>query len=244
MVQNMNILIADITNKCNLRCNHCYYYREDYPKNELSNEEWIEIFEKEKPDLIVFLGGEPMLRFPLINFLSSYSKINIINTNGLFTLPMNNGFQFIISIDGTEKFHNAIRGEGTYEIIKRNIRKDCIIAMTITEQNKSCIKEFYNEWKDKVKGIRFNFYSPYSENDHQTVTNKNEIIEELKDIDTLNPYEELEAWKEENIEETRRQCVKKNGNIKRLSCMGNSKICNNKFCSANYCYLPKIIKVI
>ena len=116
--------------------------------------------------------------------------------------------------------------------------------MTITEQNKECIKEFYNEWRNQVKSIRFNFYSPYYENDYQKVTNKNEILEELKEMDTLNPYKELEAWKEENMVETRKKCAEKQNKIKRLDCMGKSKICSNNLCSANYCYLPKIVKVI
>ena len=149
--------------------------------------------------------------------------------------------QFIVSIDGTKFQHEFIRGLGTYERIKKNINEDCIIVMTITEQNKLCIKDFYAEWIDKVKGIRFNFYSSYSENDRQQILDRDKVIEDLEGMDILNPFEELQAWRSINIEETRKNCAEKQGLIKRLDCMGNPKICNNKLCSANYCTLPKLM---
>jgi len=240
------ILIADITNRCNLRCTTCYYYREKYPINELIDEQWLKIFTEAKDNgslIASYVGGEPMLRYLLLKKLTQIMPINFIVTNGL--LPLNGmNAQFIVSVDGTKKYHDAIRGRGTYEKIQKNITEDCIIAMTITEQNKVCIKDFYNEWKTKVKGIRFGFYSPFSLKDRQAVSNKNEIIEELKCMDILNSENELEMWKEENIQKVRDNCPTRTGNVSRLDCLGKRKACINKLCSANYCVLYSSLKVV
>lgn len=235
----MKTLTVDITNRCNLRCKHCYYYKEDYPKKELGDDDWFSLFVERNPELAVFVGGEPMLRKWLLKDLSSLVSRMVVVTNGLFPLDLQNT-QFIVSIDGTKKYHDEDRGIGTYDKIKKNITKDCIVAMTINEKNKICIKDFYNEWKDQVKGVRFVFYSPDKVDDPMRVTSKNEIIEQIKTMNTLNPPEELELWKEENMEESRKKCAEKTGAAIRLDCLGKEKKCNNPYCSATYCLLGEV----
>ena len=83
----------DITNRCNLRCRHCYFYAHDYEeKPELSDHEWIEKLESLKDTDFPFyqcswIGGEPLLRKDLIERGMKYFKSNVIATNGTIELP-------------------------------------------------------------------------------------------------------------------------------------------------------------
>ena len=56
----------DVTNRCNLRCTHCYFFKQPH-QDELSTGEWLNKFEKLKQEGFPFLicgwiGGEPLLR--------------------------------------------------------------------------------------------------------------------------------------------------------------------------------------
>lgn len=61
---------ADITNRCNLKCKHCYWWKNWEPSNELSPEQWRTVirerFKKEKLYQIALTGGEPLLRPEII----------------------------------------------------------------------------------------------------------------------------------------------------------------------------------
>jgi MoaA/NifB/PqqE/SkfB family radical SAM enzyme len=57
---------ADVTNSCNLRCKHCYWWPNRKPQRELSPDEWRVIagenFVKKGVMSISRTGGEPLLR--------------------------------------------------------------------------------------------------------------------------------------------------------------------------------------
>jgi MoaA/NifB/PqqE/SkfB family radical SAM enzyme len=125
-----------ITEKCNLRCTHCY--QEDYSSvGEMSFEELSFVADKliqalskwNKKGKIAITGGEPFLKsalFPLLEYLNKSREIaNLyILTNGtLIDEQICEEIQSIkkvtriqISLDGASpKTHNAIRGKGTFE---------------------------------------------------------------------------------------------------------------------------------
>ncbi len=105
----------DLTSVCNLDCRHCYL--EKRSDRDLSDSQWIERIEslkREHPLLLhaVWFGGEPLLRRKLLVELLSRFRYNSVFSNGLLPLsglPENCAVQ--ISIDGTEKIHDFIRGE-------------------------------------------------------------------------------------------------------------------------------------
>ena len=83
----------DVTNRCNLRCEHCYFFAEDHDnEKELSIERWIDKLEEMKAAghpmiLCTWVGGEPMMRKQLIEVGRHYFKNNTIVTNGTVDLP-------------------------------------------------------------------------------------------------------------------------------------------------------------
>ena len=84
-------LIASITSRCNLHCAGCYSRcnhatNDSEPVDQLTGEEWSEIFD-EADDLgvsfILLAGGEPMLRYDVIEAASKRTDILFpIFTNG------------------------------------------------------------------------------------------------------------------------------------------------------------------
>ena len=132
-----------LTNRCNLRCAHCY--QEDYTgDSEMGLEELksvadklIQALEKWKREgRIALTGGEPLLKkelFPLIEYLEKsehVSKVGIL-TNGIFVNPetvsnlqkMSKLHYVQISLEGsTAESHDTIRGEGSFEKTMKGIR--------------------------------------------------------------------------------------------------------------------------
>ena len=132
-----------ITNRCNLRCAHCY--QEDYSdSNELDldglkriADEIIKTLAKwgKKGDIAI-TGGEPLVKeeaFPLINYLESSDDIASIDILSNGTLINESIAEHIldlkkvrcvqISLDGASAGSNdAIRGKGTFEKALAGVR--------------------------------------------------------------------------------------------------------------------------
>lgn len=160
----------DVTYRCNLRCRHCYFMKQDYWA-ELSTGEWMVRFEELKENGFPFMicgwiGGEPLLRKDVIDKGRHYFKSNVIFTNGTIDLPSWRDVAFSVSIHGTERSYYEMTGAepGTYQRIKKNIDRadlDVVIAFCVTRFNYHCIEEMLEEWsRTSVKGIVFEFYTP------------------------------------------------------------------------------------
>lgn len=136
-MHNLNLL-WDITNKCNLRCIHCY--NANAPIKCSSGFDMIEPTEiiKQISNLgfthIHLLGGEPLLYKKLPNLINAAIENNIdisINTNGLLLTDSVCEFllkskisQIVISLDGASSNDNDfIRGKGVFEKVTKNIRR-------------------------------------------------------------------------------------------------------------------------
>lgn len=132
--KNMNITI-DVTTKCNLRCKHC---RTNEIVHELSLDE-IKIIVKKckdfKPRGVFISGGEPLTRNDIADVIKETKKlasVTILNTNSLLLTEeklqelIDAGLNYIqVSLDGIEKYHDFIRGKGTY---KKTIEKLKLIS--------------------------------------------------------------------------------------------------------------------
>lgn len=176
-----HVLQWHITHKCNLRCIHCY--QEDY-SNDLNFDQIKKIFF----DYIDYLkannfkghinitGGEPFLHPDFFNIISLFEKNNItfgILTNGTLLdenmvkrLSQYNNLSFLqISLDGTKRMHDSIRGKGNFKksingirlLNKYNIQS--MVAFTAHKKNihklKSVIKLVKKEhvkvfWADRL----------------------------------------------------------------------------------------------
>lgn len=117
------VVVWNVTARCNLRCAHCYAYtdkREELDtktlKSVLNDVNKIAI-------LILFSGGEPLLRRDLFE-IARYSKVPIaLSTNGtLIDLNVaerlrDYGFSYVgVSLDGGREVHDKFRGvDGAFD---------------------------------------------------------------------------------------------------------------------------------
>lgn len=160
---------VDLTNRCNLRCKHCYFFEQEVPE-EFSDEEWLAKFKEmgtswNKTRSVTWIGGEPLLRKELIEQGKKYFAHNLIVTNGLITLPDWKDVHFHISIDGDEEAHEKMRNQkGIYQKIKKHADRpdlNVVLAYTITSLNVDVIEKVLEEWHPVgIKGILFSFYTP------------------------------------------------------------------------------------
>ncbi len=164
----------DVTSKCNLRCEHCYFFSYDQnDKKELTDDEWLARIEKmqkgPKPFYsCTWVGGEPLLRCGLIEKGRKFFKANRVVTNGTLSLPSWQDVEFHISVDGTEEFHDKVRGKGTYAKIKENLGNvgdgsmQIAIACCLHRNNVNCIEALLAEWSQipNIRHILFDFFTP------------------------------------------------------------------------------------
>jgi len=176
----------DVTNKCNLRCRHCFFWRTGYAE-ELSLDGWKGLFRKlPKFSYCSWVGGEPLLRKELIELGKRKFIINEVVTNGTLPIPSWNDVSFFVSIDGTKRHHEFNRGKGTYDKAKENIgsteARFLLLNMVINSQNYGCIEEFVSEWSNsKALWVKFSFYTPFAKGDNSLwlpFKKRNEVIDE------------------------------------------------------------------
>lgn len=161
----------DVTNRCNLRCEHCYFFAEDHTnERELPIEQWVEKLEAMKADghpmtLCTWVGGEPMVRKELIDAGRKYFQHNTIVTNGTMDLPDWPDCTWVISIDGTEEAFARMRAPGIYQKIKQNVidhpELSIQISCVLTSITKDCVEDLIKEWGPLAHGgIIFDFFTP------------------------------------------------------------------------------------
>ncbi len=141
---------------------------------ELSVDEWRDVVRRKfiENDVVAIslTGGEPLLRPEVVEAIVEEMKERYVTvvTNG--TLPLIDfGVGYFISIDGTESVHDAIRGAGVYQKVKRNVEEHpeakVTINMTINNLNWKCVKKVVDEWYSLARAITFQFHTPFSYDD-------------------------------------------------------------------------------
>ncbi|MBV5338475.1 MAG: radical SAM protein [Deltaproteobacteria bacterium] len=162
---------VDVTNQCNLRCDHCYFFEQDHA-GQWSLEQWREKFEWMKIEGFSFnqctwVGGEPLLRPEIIELGRHYFKYNTVTTNGSLPLPDWKDVSWYISVDGSRHTHERMRNlPGLYDTIKSTIAQSeglkITIAYCITSQNCSEVFSSLEEWNmnPKIRNMVFSFFTP------------------------------------------------------------------------------------
>lgn len=147
-IPSLRYLELQITNKCNLRCKHCFVEQQNY---ELGLEQIRKVlieFEQMQGLRVMITGGEPLLHseFEKINdIFSDFSVRKVLFTNGLLInkslLKNLNVHEIQISIDGIEESHDVIRGQGTFKKALQALRQahdsgfDISVATMIHRKN-------------------------------------------------------------------------------------------------------------
>ena len=123
-----DIAYIELTRACNLNCKHCLNNSGQIIPNQLNNDDLIKLineFSSKGLQEIRFTGGEPLVYqdiYELINLATRLGLYTSIGTNAtLITKDVAKKLKeaglkkAIVSLDGTEKSHEEIRGKGTFE---------------------------------------------------------------------------------------------------------------------------------
>jgi len=169
------------TNICNLHCIHCArncICYNDFELNLNEAKKVVDEFNEMGIFELRFSGGEPLLRLDNLLEIGKYAN-NLgfklkIETNGLLASKVNSkrlynaGFKYAqVSIEGSQRIHDIIRGRYTYEKAVEGINNlidqkiSVIIATTISNCNKEEIDNIIQiALKFGVTGIKFTRYMP------------------------------------------------------------------------------------
>ena len=215
----------EITFNCNLKCAHCYWWKSDNSKKELTSEEWTEVFldHKSKGVSMAFItGGEPALRPDVIDSADSIFTAMAIVSNGLNKINSRINRRIFISIDGPRDVHNRIRGADIFDKVIENIRNDkrVIITPTLSMLNDKYVDELVQIARDSnVEGITFALYTSHSDKEdpllltgdelEQVIASLHKAWKKNRDIVFMTPYI-IELFREK---EHRHECFFKGKNF-------------------------------
>lgn len=161
----------DITHRCNLKCRHCYFWREEH-SGELSDVEMTSMMKSLKARglrAVIIYGGEPTLRPGICHAACEIFDACLIFTNGTNGFPYLNRGKWIVSLDGPEKVNDEIRGDGVYTRAISGIKsakRPPIVHMTISRLNMKFLDHFVSEMMElPIEGIGFSFFTPSLDGD-------------------------------------------------------------------------------
>lgn len=131
-----------LTYRCNLRCSHCYQWNEqgffrDYSLEKQRSELDVAIVEDvlrttaARRSKLFLWGGEPLMHTrwgDIAGLLAQYPRTVNMCTNGLLLernldhlLPISDQLNLLVSLDGLDGDHEALRGKGTFARTVRNL---------------------------------------------------------------------------------------------------------------------------
>ncbi|MFX0194701.1 MAG: radical SAM/SPASM domain-containing protein [Candidatus Hodarchaeota archaeon] len=177
------ILVLFLNSICNLRCEHCCYWRKLNRKDDLSVEEILSLArELGRLEILAISGGEPFLREGFSDICRCYIENNqlgeiYVPTNAYFTERIVKAvgevlkdsslklFVVEISLDGMIEFHNRFRGSNhsfqkamdTYDALKELQKHDSRLRIhavsTVSAANVNDVYELTGFLYDRCPAI-------------------------------------------------------------------------------------------
>lgn len=157
----------DMTNRCNIRCEGCYYYKGDKSVTKENNDpdKWQHLMAGEKKrgiTYVVLAGAEPSLVSELCEICFQEIPYGCIATNGLKKIPESIDYQIHISVWGNDQ--TSLRTRNAKNMLRRQIEnyKDdprAVFVYTFTRNN---IDEIYDVMELIAKNdgtLTFNMFS-------------------------------------------------------------------------------------
>lgn len=122
-VPSLRYLELQITERCNLRCGHCYLGATEGHELSLDRlKDILDQFEEIQGLRLLITGGEPLMHRNIRDFLSllpAYIFRKVLFTNGLLLtrdlLKDLHVDEVQVSVDGMRRGHETLRGGGTYD---------------------------------------------------------------------------------------------------------------------------------
>lgn len=190
--------MVNITNKCTLKCRHCFIYREGNPNRrtgEMNTEKMVDelgaLQKKHGIGTMLWMGGEPLLRPDVLLGATPFFANNTVTTNGtldLIDLPL---CTYVISLDGPQEENDAIRGEGCFDKVMDTLSrvpddfKPTVMAQcVVTKRNEMMLEQLLETLlPTRIEGMTFSFYVPPVQDNSdltwKTLTRRDRAVKEV-----------------------------------------------------------------
>ena len=166
-----------ITDQCNLQCKHCCVFAQKAVKTKSYEQIRTELEKAHKlgSRFVDFEGGEPTLWKEGDRDLNSLIRLAkeigffsaTVTTNAITSFQGSEADSIWVSLDGLGRYHDAVRGEGSFEKLVKNIEtanhKDLSVNMVVSKLNVESVDETieYAKSNPHIKSISINFFMPY-----------------------------------------------------------------------------------
>ncbi|MBU2552529.1 MAG: radical SAM protein [Proteobacteria bacterium] len=172
--------MVNITNRCTLRCRHCFVFREANPNrvgDEMQTgamvEKLAELQRRHGIRHMLWMGGEPLLRPEVLREGTGLFAHNTVTTNGTIDLIDLPRCIYVVSVDGPPEVNDAIRGRGAFARVERTLSRvpadfspTIMCQMVVTRSNESVIEETVHLLREtRAEGMTFSFYVPLEHDD-------------------------------------------------------------------------------
>jgi sulfatase maturation enzyme AslB (radical SAM superfamily) len=167
--------MVNITNKCTLRCKHCFVFREgnpNDPKAEMDTSTMVrklsELQRRHGIQTMLWMGGEPLLRPDVLMEGAKVFSNNTITTNGTLDLIQLPRCTYVISVDGPPDYNDSIRGKGSFDKVMRTLSRvpqyfepKVMCQCVVTKENEGLLEDLVTLLRPtRAEGMTFSFYVP------------------------------------------------------------------------------------
>ncbi len=174
--------IVNITNKCTLRCKHCFVYRDgnpNSPRDEMDAAKMIEKLSELKRRhgirFMLWMGGEPLLRPDVLREGTKLFEKNTVTTNGTLDLIELPNCIYVVSVDGPPDLNDSIRGKGCFEKVMDTLAHvpaqfgpTVMCQCVATKLNEDRLEELLLLLQPtRAEGMTFSFYVPRKNDDSE-----------------------------------------------------------------------------
>jgi Fe-coproporphyrin III synthase len=162
-----------ITNRCNLRCTHCPFWRRSGPEQDFDGVlATLERLAGLGIRILILEGGEPLIWRDgtrrighVVEAARPLFPCVCMTTNGILpwgNLPLDRVW---VSLDGPPAVHDKIRGHGVFDRVLANLHSEgrgrAFVSTTVSKENFHSIPEMIVMMKGVVAGVTIQFYYPY-----------------------------------------------------------------------------------
>ena len=190
--------MVNVTNRCNLRCKHCFVFRDgnpNQPDGEMKPDRVLSELRRLRGrhgiHRMLWMGGEPMLRWRMLEKGLSLFQHNTITTNG--TVPLKDfgpDLIYVISLDGPREVNDPVRGSGVFDRVMKTVaaipdgfRPTVMVQCVVHRENQDRLEELVRELlPTNVQGLTFSFYVPRAGETSPQAWESNEERERAVDI--------------------------------------------------------------
>jgi MoaA/NifB/PqqE/SkfB family radical SAM enzyme len=157
----------DMSNRCNLRCDGCYYYEgeKQFSVENGAVEDWRKLMQAEKArgiTYVVLAGAEPSLVPDLLDACYQEMPLGSIATNGFTKIPQTVGYKIHVSVWGNDDTSRRVRK--ALNLLQKqiqNYRNDprAVFVYTFTRENVDEVYDVAEQLVGESCKLTFNVFS-------------------------------------------------------------------------------------